>query len=157
MRRFREKFAFADNVRPARRLSARVTTSPAIAAHNRAAEPMVYRWHKLGDHGGFVTAGQVARAIHIVRQQPLDTWYPRTLSGWGGDGHDILRQFRSYCANEINRRGGIAIRELSEARLHAQMRRHLRCECAWCGAPASFAPGRNRRFCSPECRRSYFT
>lgn len=117
---------------------------------------MVYRWHKLGDHGGFVTAGQVARAIRIVRQQPLDTWYPRTLSGWGGGGYDILRQFRTYCTNEITRRGRLIIRELTEARLHAKMRRHLRCECAWCGAPADFAPERNRRFCSPECRRSYF-
>ncbi len=120
------------------------------------AEPSVYRWHKLGDYGGFATAGQVGRAIRIVRQQPLSTWYPRTLSGWGGDGHDILRQFHTYCVNEINRRGGVVVRELGEARLHAKMRRHIRCECAWCGAPAPFAPERNRRFCSPECRRSYF-
>lgn len=154
MRRFPPKFAFGNNARTTRKLSARVNTSPAPAVQSRAAEPMVHRWHKLGD-GGFVTAGQVARAIRIVRQQPLDTWYPRTLSGWGGDGHDILRQFRSYCTNETNRRGGIAIRELTEARLHTKMRRHIRSECAWCGAPATFAPERNRRFCSQECRRSY--
>lgn len=155
MRRFRRKFAFANNARSARDLSAGVNTQPALAAENRVAEPMVHRWHKLGD-GGFVTAGQVARAIRIVRQQPLDTWYSRTLSGWGGDGYDILRQFRTYCTNEINRRGGVFIRELTDARLHAKMRRHIRCECVWCGAPAAFAPERNRRFCSPECRCSYF-
>jgi hypothetical protein len=118
--------------------------------------PRIHRWHKLGDNGGIVSAGQVARAIRLVQRQPLSTWYGRTFTGWGGDGHDVLRQFGRYVTEEINRRGGLAIRELSHARLLAKMRRHICCTCAWCGAAAEFAEERNRRFCSQECRGSYF-
>ena len=119
--------------------------------------PMIHRWHKLGDHGGVVSAGTVARVIREVRLYPPETWYRKTLSGWGGDGRDMLRQFHSYCTHEINRRGGVVVRELTEARLIAKMKKHLRCECVWCGDAADFHPERNRRFCSADCRRSYFS
>lgn len=148
MRRFPPKFAFARRPLAHLLLSADMP-SPAL--------PMIHRWHKLGDHGGVVSAGTVARVIREVRQHPLDTWYRKTLTGWGGDGHDMLRQFHTYCTHEINRRGGVVVRELTEARLIAKMKKHLRCECVWCGDAADFHPERNRRFCSADCRQSYFS
>jgi len=119
--------------------------------------PRVHKWHKRGN-GGFATAGEVARAIRVVRSQPLDVYYQRTLCGdWpGGTGREILFQFSRYCTDEINRRGGLSVVELSEARLIAKMRAHIKCECAWCGQPAPFHRERNRRFCGDDCRASYF-
>lgn len=122
--------------------------------------PRIYRFHRLGDRR-IVPIGAIVRALRIVKAQPLDTYYPQTLAGWGGTGREVLAQFSRYCTDEINRRGERVIPNMDtparQARQFARLCARARpSECRWCGQTlARYVPQEWQRFCDPSCARSY--
>ena len=137
----------------------KTTTLPAGSPAETPAHPQIHAWHKLGI-SGFVRAGQLARAVKGCRAMPGNTWLRRTLSGWEGTAGDVLHQFSRYCADEINRRGGLTMPDQTrarEARVHRMLCAKGRpSECRWCGRALprfEFQPG--ARFCDAGCRKSH--
>jgi hypothetical protein len=116
--------------------------------------------HRLAS-GRIITAGQLVRALRIVRSQPLSTYYRETLTSafGGGSGHDVLRAFSGYCQNEINRRGGIVPREPTPASFDRQQRRLCArarpSECKWCGQSVGRYIPSGRAFCGASCAMAY--
>lgn len=110
--------------------------------------------------GRIISAGQVVRAVRIVRSQPLDTYYRETFTSeyGGGTGREVLRAFSDYCQNEINRRGSLLIRNPRPAtfdRIQRMLCKRARpSECKWCGQSLGrYVP--SDPFCDASCARSY--
>lgn len=121
---------------------------------------MIHAFQRLGS-GRVVTAGQIVKALRIVRSQPLNTHYRETLtSAWdGGNGHDVLRAFSAYCQNEINRRGGLVVRRDTPATFDRNQRRLCArarpSKCKWCGQSVGQYVSSGRAFCDASCAMSY--
>lgn len=79
-------------------------------------------------------------------------------------GHDmpvepaeLVQVWRRALQNRINDRGGFCVRGLSDHRLHRLRADHgIRHECKWCGADVGYQRHEYQRFCSDDCRCSYF-
>jgi hypothetical protein len=62
--------------------------------------------------------------------------------------------------DQINKRGGLAVHELSESRLARKRKAQLALTCVWCGCAVedadlnAYYPGAHV-FCSGECRWAY--
>lgn len=70
-----------------------------------------------------------------------------------------LHRFRHALHARINERGGI--REVSgrhpdSQRVIRELKRRYVSECRWCGRVMGYEHQESRRFCSTECRRSYY-
>lgn len=69
----------------------------------------------------------------------------------------ILAEIRAGIHDRINTRGGLVVREASPARIQRRRAERVRVGCKWCGQVLDqYAPDHSR-FCSPDCRHSYYS
>jgi hypothetical protein len=122
--------------------------------------PNILPFHRLAS-GRVISAGQVVKVLRVVRSQPLSTHYRETFtSAWdGGNGYDVLRAFSGYCQNEINRRGGLVVKQDTPATFDRTQRklceRARPSECKWCGRSVGEYVPSGRAFCDASCVMSY--
>lgn len=115
--------------------------------------------------GRWVTAGQYAHAWRtVLAAGPL-----ASFRGWQWhmvDARDVLHDMRRALQDRINRHDRTRhVPHMTDARLRSKILRAvergaIKYECGWCGsrlAPRHFMHFyRDARFCSDECRRSYY-
>lgn len=128
-----------------------------IASCVKRIEPFL-RYHKRIEDGRMFPVAQVLKIVRAAKAN-LSAHFDQTFrSSWhGGTGRTILLQFRDYVRDEINRRGGLVIREPNEKRIQRRLdleRTRLGCECNWCGCHMAWKP-KHARFCEASCYRSY--
>lgn len=120
--------------------------------------PRLHRFHKRADDGRIFPVAQVLRIVRAAQAKPSSYFEQSLRRSWGGaTGYDILREFRTYITDEINRRGELVIREPNEKRIQRRLdreRARLGCECNWCGSHMPWKP-KHARFCDASCYRSY--
>lgn len=84
---------------------------------------------------------------------------PRTsIHGWDWhpvDAADVLREIRRGVDDRVNRRGGLAVREMNEARVARRLRVRVTVACRNCGGAMPYAP-HGVRFCRAACRRDFY-
>lgn len=68
---------------------------------------------------------------------------------------DVLAAIRRGLQDRINTRGGLVIREASEARIRRQLEKRVRPSCRWCGTQLDRYEPKHFQFCDAECRRSH--
>lgn len=69
---------------------------------------------------------------------------------------ELVLAWRKALQNRINVRGGMMIRDLSDDRLHRKRAIHLRYACKFCGIDVGYRRWEYQRFCSAQCRHSYY-
>ncbi len=123
--------------------------------------PNILPFHRLAS-GRVISAGQVVKALRLVRSQPLGTHYRETFTGapgMGGNGHDVLRAFSAYTQNEINRRGGLVVKQDTPATFDRTQRklcsRARPSECKWCGSSVGQYVPNGEAFCDASCVMAY--
>ena len=105
-------------------------------------------------NGKQIPLGRYVAGIHDAIRHP-DRTYRHGLCGWAPvTGREVRWEFRRGVHDRINRH--LAIR--TDTRAALRFLKHLRCHgrgCAWCGT--RFVPQTvNDRWCTPECRQSYY-
>lgn len=122
--------------------------------------PNILPFHRLAS-GRVISAGQVVKALRIVHAQPLGTYYRETFTSafGGGSGREVLRAFSDYCQNEINRRGGLVVKQDTPATFDRTQRklcaRARPSECKWCGQSVGRYIPNGQAFCDTSCVMSY--
>ncbi len=122
--------------------------------------PNVLPFHRLAS-GRVISAGQVVKALCVVRSAPLSTHYRETFTSSfdGGNGYEVLRAFSGYCQNEINRRGGLVVKQDTPhtfARNHRRLCSRARpSECKWCGSNVGQYVPNGEAFCDASCVMAY--
>lgn len=77
-------------------------------------------------------------------------------SYWDTTAGEVLREMQDGLTERINVRGNLSPRELSDRRLELIKAKHLKSKCRWCGKEIPYS-GTQRRFCSDDCRQSFFS
>jgi hypothetical protein len=118
-------------------------------------------FHRLAS-GRVISAAQVVQVLRKVRSLPLSTHYRETFTGapgQGGNGHDVLRAFSGYCQSEINRRGGLVVKQDTPATFDRNQRRLCArarpSECKWCGQSVGRYIPSGQAFCDASCVMAY--
>lgn len=118
----------------------------------------LHSFHKRSDDGRMFPVAQVLRIVRAAQENPSLEFGQSLRRSWGGaTGHDITREFTDYVRNEVNRRGGLVIREANQQRVQRRLdreRTRLGCECRWCGTHIEWKP-LHSRFCDVSCYRSH--
>lgn len=121
----------------------------------------IHTHHRLAS-GRIIAAGAMVRAVRLARANP-DAHYRETFCSpypVGGTGRDVLREFSNYCQAEINRRGGLVVRQDTPASFGRRQRklcqRARNSECKWCGSDVGRYVPDGRAFCDASCFQSYY-
>lgn len=137
-----------------------MNTDTLIASPVKQTTPMLHHFHKRLDDGRVFPIAQVLRIVRAAKENPSMEFGQSLRRSWGGGtGRDILREFSGYVQDEVNRRGGIMLREPNEKRIQRRLdleRARLGCECRWCGSHMAWKP-QHARFCELSCYRSYYS
>lgn len=105
-------------------------------------------------NGKRVTLGQYCRAWKAIKTLAPDA----EVMGWSAFNlrADVIRyQIWKGVEDRINRRGGITLREASDARILRHLRARVRPSCRWCGSQLDRYEPKHSRFCDASCRRSH--
>jgi hypothetical protein len=116
-------------------------------------ETIVQRVVILGN-GKQIPLGRYVAGIRDAIRHP-DRTYRHGLCGWAPvTGREVCWEFRRGVHDRINRHVAIRTDTRAAQRFLKHLRRHGR-GCAWCGT--RFVPQTvNDRWCTPECRQSYY-
>jgi len=117
--------------------------------------PNLLPFHKRMSDGAFFPIRQVIKIVRAAYANP-SAWFGQSLSShWHGDAKDVIHDWQKYCQNEINRRGGLLLREANPERVEKTKRARAICHCRWCGSKLDTYKLHHDRFCDSGCKKSF--
>ena len=110
---------------------------------------------RIARNGLSLTLGEYVGIVNRVKAAPPGTMFKESFgSWWSTSREDILREFGRMVTDKINEH--LTLRELSDARLLAKLRRHVKSDCRWCGESLGRYEPKEMRFCCADCRRCFY-
>lgn len=82
--------------------------------------------------------------------------FANAFNWWSMTREEVLAEFARGSMDRINLRAGIVYgKPMSDARVLANLKRTVKCDCNWCGRDLPEYVRKELRFCDGACRRDY--